>query len=281
MAASLSSDEIWQTLLGGLLRYARTRVEALLVFGEKLGSGEVPGSGEIPPFFPFVVEAIEKDAATGRPAPLSAALMDTGLVARAVSDPQILALPDAVRLARAAVKLDERLDGRLLTRLTGPPRKWPDGVPETEIAHVLEVIDEISDGRRLVMPLMKFLKLPQKHLRSKAAKLMARASHNPDWAETILRDADPRVRANLIDGIAHQSGPQIELLLRKASRDPNHRVALTALLGLCQRGDQSSCERIRKLALEGDVAHRTAAEWALRQLEPANAIAVPLEEVSW
>ncbi len=268
MAASLSNDEIWQALLGGLSRYARTRVEALL------------GPGEIPPFFPFVVEAVEKDAAAGRPGPVSAPLMESGLVAGAVSGPQILALPDAVRLARAAAKLDDRLDDKLMTRLTGPPRAWPAGVPETEIAHVLEVIDEISDCRRLVMPLMKFLKLPQKQLRSKAAKLIARASRNADWAETVLKDADPRVRANLIDGIALQDGPQIEVLLREAATDPHHRVAVTALLGLCQRGDQSSCEQIRRLALEGDDAHRAAAVWALRQLQPANAIAVPLEEVS-
>jgi hypothetical protein len=269
VAAGLSSDKIWPALLSGLSRYARTRVEALL------------GAGEIPPFFAFVVEAIEKDAPTGRPGPVSAPLMDTGLVARAVSDPQILALPDAVRLARAASQLDDRLDDKLMTLLTGSPRDWPAGVPEAEIAQVLEVLDEISDCRRLVMPLMKFLKLPQKQLRSKAAKLIARASQNSDWAETVLKDADPRVRSNLIDGIALQEGPQIELLLRKAARDGHHRVAVTALLGLCRRGDQSSCEEIRRLAAEGDDAHRIAAEWAIRQLEPSNAIAVPLEEVSW
>ena len=274
MAATLSSDEIWQPLLDGLSRYARDRVEALL------GSGQVLGAGELPPFFPFVVDAIEKDGAAGRPGVLSASLMDTGLVARAVSDPHILALPDAVRLARAAARLDNRLDDKLMTRLTGSTRVWPGGVPEIEIAHVLEVIDQISDCRRLVMPLMKFLKLPQKQLRSKAAKLIARASQNAGWAETVLKDSDPRVRANLIDGIAFQNGPQIDILLRHAAQDPNHRVAVTALLGLCQRGDQSSCDRIRRLPLEGDAAHRTAAEWALRQLDPVNAIAVPLEEAS-
>jgi hypothetical protein len=115
VAAGPSSDEIWQALLGGLSRHARVRVEALL------GPAEMPGSGEIPPFFPFVVESIEKDAAAGRAGPASAALMETGLVARAISDPQILALPDAVRLARAAAKLDDRLDDKLMTRLTGPP----------------------------------------------------------------------------------------------------------------------------------------------------------------
>jgi hypothetical protein len=263
VAATISSDGIWQLLLSDLPRYARGRVEALFE------------SGEIPPFFPFVVEAIEKDAAIGRPGPLSAPFMDTGLVLRAISNAEILALPDAVRLARAAAKLDDRLDDKLLNRLTGPPRQWPYDVPESETAHVLEVVGEISDCRRLVMPLMKFLKLPQKQLRSKAVKLIARASQNPGWAEILLTDDDPRVRANLIDGIALQDGPQIDILLRRASADSHHRVAVTALLGLCQRGDQSSCERIRRLALEGDDAHRVAAEWALRQL--ANASAAPVQ----
>jgi hypothetical protein len=259
--STLSNENVWKELLHDLPPYARARVEALFP------------SGEVPPFLEFIVETVEKDAASGARKPASTPLMDTGVLAHALSDPEILTLPDAVRLARAAAKLDRRIDEKLLNRLTGSSRKWPDQVPESETARVLEVIDEVSDCRRLVMPLMKFLKLPQKHLRSKVVKLIARASQNSDWAEVLLTDTDPRVRANLIDGLAVQSGHQIDLLLRAAAKDPHHRVAMTALLGLCQRGDESSCAEIRRLALEGDASHRVAAAWALRRLERVRAAA--------
>jgi hypothetical protein len=224
------------------------------------------GSDEPPPFLAFVMEAIEKDVSRGRVGPASAPLMD-GLVIHAISTPAILSLPEAIQLDLAASKLDDSIDLKLLNRLTGPSRNWPTGVPDSETTRVLEVLDETSDCRRLVLPLMKFLKLPNPRQRSKVVKLIARASQNPGWAELLLADPDPRIRSNLIDGLLLQQGPQIESLLRKAAQDPHHRVAITSLLGLCQRNDKSSCEQLRALAADGHGAHRRAAQWALSKLE--------------
>jgi hypothetical protein len=117
---------------------------------------------------------------------------------------------------------------------------------------------------------MKFLTLPPHQLRSKAVKLIARARRNPGWAESILADSDPRVRSNLIDGLAQQRGAQIDILLRKGAADPHHRVSIAALLQLCQRGDEPSCEKIRRLAREGDPPNRRAAEWALSKIDSPN-----------
>ncbi len=262
--STLSNAEIWSILLNALSSHVRTRIESVFV----------PQDGP-PPFVPFLLEVLEPDAVSGRPSPTSAALMDSGLLIHALSEPAILELGDAIRVAKAAVKLDYRLDDKLLSRLTGSSR-WPAGVPNAECARVLEVIDAISDCQRLVLPLMKFLKLPPHQLRSKAVKLVARARRNPGWAEAILADPDPRVRSNLIDGLAQQRGDQIDILLRKGAADRHHRVALAALLQLCQRGDQPSCEKIRRLAREGDAPHRRAAEWALTQIDSSN----PVPEVA-
>lgn len=253
--AENSQLDPWQLIWRALPVYARSRVEA-----------ELP-PGERPPFVAFVIDPIEADAVTQRPSLRSSALLDSGLVIHALTDPKILAMPEAIRLARAAIKLDPRLDARLLSHLTRADRHWPDEVPESEIAHVLEVLDSISDCRRLIMPLMKFMKLPQKHLRSKVVKLIARASQNSGWTEMLLSDPDPRVRANLVEGIASQNSPSIEDFLRRAAKDPHHRVSVTAMLELCRRNLEPGCEAIRKFAIEGDDAYRCAAEWALRQLE--------------
>jgi hypothetical protein len=256
--STLSNAEIWSILLEAVSPQARTRIESLFVPKEVQ-----------PPFLSFVLEAVEKDAAIGHVSPASGPLMDSGLVIHALSEPPIFEIADAVRLAKAAVKLDYRLDDKLLNRLTASPR-WPAGVPKAESVRVLEVIDAISDCQRLVLPLMKFLTLPPHQLRSKAVKLIARARRNPGWAESILADSDPRVRSNLIDGLAQQRGAQIDILLRKGAADPHHRVSMAALLQLCQRGDEPSCEKIRRLAREGDPPNRRAAEWALSKIEPPN-----------
>jgi hypothetical protein len=251
--SSLTNDATWRSLLGDLTPYNRARLE------------ERFAADGFPPFFAYVIEAVEKDAEIGRISPVTSPLMES-VVPNALSTPSILSLPEAIRLGKAAAKLDDHLDAKLLNRLTDQQRKRSAELPEVEVSRVLEVIGEISDCRRLVMPLAKFLKLPQQHLRSKVVKLIARASQNPDWAETLLADADPRVRSNLIDGISLQSGAQIDSLLRKAATDPHHRVATTALLELWRRGDEASGVEIRKLEAEGSPAHRRAAEWALRQI---------------
>jgi hypothetical protein len=253
LSASLSNNAIWRSLLNELTPYNRTRLE-----------GQFASQG-FPPFFTFVIEAVDRDAASGRISHATSPLMDS-VVPSAILNPAILSSADAIRLAKAATKLDDRLDAKLLSRLTDQQRKQLEEIPEGEIARALEIIDEISDCRRLVMPLAKFLKLPQRHLRSKVVKLIARASQNPGWADTLLADADPRVRSNFIDGISLQSGPQIDMLLRRAATDPHHRVATTALLELYRRGDQASLEEIRKMETGGSPAHRCAAEWALRQI---------------
>jgi hypothetical protein len=214
------------------------------------------------PLYTFLVETLENRT------PASSALLRSNLLERLISDPELWPLPDAIRVAAAASRLDDRMDDRLMRHLTGPPRVWPGGVPEAEIFRVLAVLDAISKCDRLLIPLMKFAKLPNKALRSKAVKLMARSSRNPGWAETLLSDPDPRVRANLIDGLAAQCGIQMDALMRRAAKDHHHRVALTALLALCQGGDAASGEEIRRFAEHDDPQFRRAAEWALKQLEP-------------
>lgn len=236
----------------GMQPQARERIEALL--------GEGPG------LFDFTIAPLEEDAVEGKPSQLSSLLLASGLVLKAIMDPTALSSEEAARMARAAAQFDDRLDDKILTSLTGGVRAWPDDVPEAEMVRAMELIDAISDCRRLVIPLVKFMNLRQPHLRSKAVKLIARASRNPDWAELILSDGDPRVRANLIDGMASQTGPHVDDLLRRAARDPHHRVAVSALLALAMRGDESSRDEIQELASSGSPMHRRAAEWALGRL---------------
>ena len=246
--------EIWKSALAGLPLFARKQFEGVI------------DTATPPEFCHFIVETLESDAETGRRGTLSDLLLRNSLAAHAVSSPEICPLPEALRVARAAVQLDTRFDCQVLDDLTRPSRAWPEEVPEGEIAQVLAVVDAISDCSRLVLPLMKFSKLPHPHLRSKAVKLMARGTRNPGWINLILADADPRVRANLVEGVAAQIPERSAQLLRRAAHDPYHRVALTALLALCRNGDQASYEEIKRLADDRNPKLRKAAAWALRQL---------------
>ncbi len=254
MVRIVSNTEVWNVVLAAISPAARRCVEKSM---DPLHP---------PPFQDFVLNAIEADAGTGKAGPLSMVLLG-GVVAAAIANPAILTLEEAIRLARSASRIETGLDYKILTHLTRTSHNWPTGVPRPEIMRVLMVIDVISDCKRLALPLMKFAKLEQPHLRSKAVKLLARANRNPAWADLILADPNPRVRSNLIEEIAARIGPKAETLLRKGARDPHHRVAVTSLLGLCRLGDEPSLASLKKLAASGDQMHQRAAAWALGQLD--------------
>ena len=252
----------WSIVLAALPNFARARVEQAV-------------GADPPSFLEFVMAALESGAPPAKPGPVASVLLESGVVAAAISNPSLLPLEDALRLARAAMQLDSGLDYKILATLTSSHRVWPKDVPTLEIMRVLEVVDGISDCRRLAMPLMKFVSLPDRRVRSKAVKLLARASSNAVWADSILHDTDPRVRSNLVEGIAQHLGKKAAVLLRKAAEDPHHRVAVTSLLALSRLGDLTSREALEKMAVEGSELHRNAAAWALRQLAATPSTSTP------
>jgi hypothetical protein len=229
-----------------------------------------------PPFCDFVENLFDKAVSDGT----NSTWLDSTLVVLVVTTPVLCPLPEALRLARAASGFDNRLDSKILLHLNTPARNWPESASESDILHVLEVIDAISDCERLMFFFMQFVKGPNLHLRSKAVKLIARASRNPSWASVILSDPDARTRANLMEGLGTQTGPQIETLLRQGATDPDPRVALNALLALSRNGDKESYETICRLAHDHRPEFQRAAEWALKQV-PASPAGAMDPEAGW
>ncbi len=244
----LGNAEKWKSLLEAVSPAARVAMEK--AFGSKL-----------PPLFEWLRDTVS------RPCPAAAALLHNGLVVSAISNPGVLSLNQAIELAQAASRIETGLDYKILSKVTGADRDWPRDIPRQQMMRVLQVIDATSDCQRLILPLMKFARLGQPHLRSKAVKLLARASRNPGWANAILGDPDPRVRSNLIEGLAGHLGNRAAAMLQSAARDPHHRVSVTALLQLARLGDSPSQERLQAMSAAGDDLHKRAAAWALRKLE--------------
>ncbi len=256
--------ETWNVALAAFPPTARKKIESVIDLGSP------------PPFFDFLVGALEADAGKGTAGPVCATLLETNLVIHAISSPDLCPLPQAIRLARAASYLDRRLDVALFEYLGRSPRKAPEDAPEAEILHVLEVIGAISDCEQLAAPLTKLLTSPYRDVRSIAVKLTARANRSPQWAASKFSDTDPLVRCNLIEGIAAQTGDHVVPLLRKAAKDLDYRVVASGLLGLTRKGDLASLDALRELATFGAPDFRKSATWALAQLK-ADKEAPPLK----
>jgi len=253
--ARLNARRSWNTILALAPLAWRARLSAL-----------ADQAGEVP-FLEFALNALQ-NSGPGKRDPLAAVLLESGVLVRVVSDPELTSIEEAMALTKAAALVDDRIDAKLVTSLTSQTND----LPKPRAVRTLELVDAISDCKRLVAPLMRFAKIPDAKIRSKAVKLMARASQNNGWVESILSDPDARVRGNLVEGLFRQLGKRAEPLLRRATQDPHNRVAVTALLALAQLGDQPSRDELERLKMEGDDYFRPAAAWAIAQLEisPSN-----------
>jgi HEAT repeat protein len=128
---------------------------------------------------------------------------------------------------------------------------------------VLRLLSEHSDGSRLVPGLMPLIRSADSRLRARAALLIARGTRSEALAAQLLTDPDPRVRANVLEGIADWlSGPQ---LLRESIRDPHHRVVTTAAVALERHDPEEAARVLRACAENGDWRFRAAAAWAIGQ----------------
>jgi hypothetical protein len=217
-------------------------------------------------FLDFALDLLERDADQKKRSATSTLLLDSNIIVESVLNCDSAPIPEAIRLAKAAAILDTRFDVNILAAIT------VDG-PTARIARALELIDVISDCQRLTIPLLKFAKSSNPKIRSKAIKLMARGCQNGGWVESIFADPDPRVRCNLVEGIfTHMRsnlGPGAAALLRRASKDPHHRVSTTALLCLAQIGDEASRTALENMTGDGREMHARAATWALKKLKDA------------
>ena len=243
--------ESWTAALGVAPAAARGRIRDLV-------SAENAAS-----FLDFALTAAEADAAAGRPGSATSVLLETGVAIQVITSPDLCPLEQAVQLAAAFARLDGTIDARILHAISGSAETG-------RIMRALELIEVISDCRRLLIPLMKFARVSDEKVRSKTIKLMARASQNGAWMDSILADRNPRVRANLVEGLCAQMGKAAEPLLRRAVKDPHHRVCTTALMCLAQLGDAASRVALEELTGDGRELHARAANWALEKLKPAD-----------
>jgi hypothetical protein len=131
------------------------------------------------------------------------------------------------------------------------------------ILRILEVLDEISPGPRLLMIIGHLTHYSERHVASKAALLVGRRLQSREWVERHLSSTDPRIRANVIEAMWGVNSALVAHSLRKCLLDENNRVLGNAIVGLHMLGDQSVKWRIRHLTKDRRPAFRQTAAWVI------------------
>jgi hypothetical protein len=272
IATSPSAAEEWAGLLAGLPRQVRADLTKQIDLSAP------------PSFFEFAVQALTGDAEAGQAGAASRILLDHNLLVLAAANPSVLTAPQASELVDLAVVLDPQIGARLVRHLSASNRPWPEGVSEDEALRVLMLLEKLPGLDQLVISLLRFTQHPSKKVRSKGAKLLGRIAPSPGLFQRVYADADARVRANLVEGIAARPLPltaEFVRFLQQAVSSEHPRVVAMALLALARTGDLKCAAELQALKEHPNEAQRKSAEFALRLYaaatveEPASEIVAP------
>jgi len=189
-----------------------------------------------------------------------------GLLAPVLCDPGFT-LEQALGLARAASGVAPNTDLLLARGLTESLDVADDPGFLACAARVLEILAEISDVSRVFPALVRLLRHPNPHLRSKTVLTLGRVRRSAQWVRQRLGDEDSRIRANALESLWDVDTEDARELLQSLVQDPNNRVAGNAILGLYRLGDVATIPEILRLAGHGSAQFRSTAAWLIGETE--------------
>ena len=177
----------------------------------------------------------------------------------------LLSLDEAARVVRLATKSDPGFQVYLVAAVKAEIEKAGSSVRSEDPARLMEMLVHTVDANRLIPFLTKLCEHGDEWIRSKAVLLTGRVARRLPKSMQLLRDPDPRVRANAVESLWGRKDEETIQSLKEASLDTHHRVAGNALLGLYQAGDLSSIHGIVKMAKDPEVGRQLAGIWLLGQ----------------
>jgi len=170
-----------------------------------------------------------------------------------------------VEICRELMSIDTTLDVRL-ARLT--PSRWQNEFPldVESVVLVLDILNEISPGGRLILLLNHLTRHPDRHVASKATLLIGKRLRNQDWVKRQLDSGDERVRANVLEGLWNVGTPSARRCLWNGLKDKNNRVVGNALLGLHQLGERAVFEFVKRMIEDSRPPFRWTAAWVMGKI---------------
>ncbi len=189
-------------------------------------------------------------------------LNERKLLAAIVSDPRHFDLRQSIQLSFAAFREDLDFDQTLIDEVACADTSFVGGVDK--VLRILDIL-ELTCCKDLLMDCLASIKNPEGRIGSKVALIIGRVTLDPDRFRNLMKDADPRVRANLVEGVSRNWPPIVQALLRESSNDPHHRVAGNAALALYRLGDGLSISKIFAFLRDDREMHVRAGLWVVCQ----------------
>jgi hypothetical protein len=184
---------------------------------------------------------------------------------RKICNPDKYRLDQSLDLVRRARKLDPLTEVKLAKMLA--PLQFVVEEETRFATRVLEVLERSPDPSTALPALRQLSQCPNARVRSKAALLIGRINHNPQWAVQSETESDPRVTANAVESLWGLATPAAREAFLKAALDRHHRIAANGIVGLYLMGDECGIPFLFHLSKSEAALCRSAAVWAMGHLE--------------
>jgi hypothetical protein len=144
------------------------------------------------------------------------------------------------------MKFDKRLDVHLADIL---PRRYENryDLPPAVTARILDILNEISVGPRLVLLLNHLTGYPDPLVSEKAVVLTGRRLCNASWQQRHLASDHEGVRAGAVEAMWGRNTPAARTAMWGLLRDESHRVVGNALFGLHLLGETGVRELVTRM----------------------------------
>ncbi len=181
----------------------------------------------------------------------------------------LLNLEQAARLLRVSSKNDPAFQTDLIASVKAEIDLNGAGVSRKDLTRLLELLARSVETERLGAMLAKLCDHPDERIRSKVAVLAgSMVRQNPAFAG-LLKDVDPRVRANAVEALWGRRDEESVELFREAGREAHPRIAANGLYGLYLAGDITCIPNILKLARDDELTRKLAGAWLIGKTSDA------------
>ena len=170
----------------------------------------------------------------------------------------------AVTLFKRFYEVDPLFDIKLAQRLA-ECGYGSQAVPLDSVhaARALDVLDQTSEGTRLLRILSPLTGSEDPRIAAKATLFIGRRLQNPAWTRSQLSRKDQRVRANAVEALWGANSLPAIRLLEECTHDMNNRVVGNALVGLYLAGSEQALEEVMTLSRSKSWQLRSTAAWAM------------------
>lgn len=215
----------------------------------------------------FCAEALKMLRASG-PFParerLVRVLLESDALLAPLCDPLSFSRAKALNLAAIYATVQPRLASRILARMLSTTVAAANALSGLAAERALEIIASTGDPRQLKEGLCLLLDHANPRIRSKIALLIAQASPDAQWVgQRILMEPDARLRANLIEGLWRTDSDEARDVLWDSAGDADNRVVANALVGLAYLGEPEVLNLIHRMTAHPHPLFRASGAWAM------------------